>query len=81
MTVEELIERLQDYDSNAEVRLMTQSEWPFENDIFGVCDTNEINDCLHPEDEDSDPEGENIVYITEGAQLCYGRKAAWEASS
>ena len=39
MTIDELIERLEDYrdelGGDAEVRLMTQSNWPFENDIFG----------------------------------------------
>lgn len=48
MTINELIERLEDYrdelGGDAEVRLMTQSNWPFENDIFGLASGAEIND-------------------------------------
>ena len=36
MTVAELIELLQDCDPEAEVRTMTQENWPFENAIAGI---------------------------------------------
>ena len=40
MTIDELIQRLEDYrdeiGGDAEVRLMTQQNWPFENTIFGL---------------------------------------------
>lgn len=36
MTVQELIERLEDFDPEAEVRLMTQQQWPFENAVHGM---------------------------------------------
>ena len=40
MTIDELIERLEDYrDSlggDTNVRLMTQQNWPFENEIVGL---------------------------------------------
>ena len=40
MTIDELIERLEEYRDNlggdAEVRLMTQQHWPFENEITGL---------------------------------------------
>ena len=47
MTIDELIGRLEDYrdeiGGDAEVRLMTQSNWPFENDIFGGDDKDYTN--------------------------------------
>ena len=40
MTIDELIGRLEEYrdelGGDAEVRLMTQQNWPFENGIFGL---------------------------------------------
>ena len=40
MTLNELIDRLEDYrqelGGDTEVRLMTQSNWPFENSIYGT---------------------------------------------
>ncbi|MCZ2108976.1 MAG: hypothetical protein LC118_05325 [Dehalococcoidia bacterium] len=36
MTVAELIERLQECDPDAEVRIMSQENWPFENAISGI---------------------------------------------
>ncbi len=40
MTIDELIARLEDYrdeiGGDAEVRLMTQQNWPFENSIYGL---------------------------------------------
>lgn len=40
MTIDELIERLEEYrdelGGDVEVRLMTQQSWPFENSICGL---------------------------------------------
>ena len=85
MTIDELIQRLEDYrdevGGDAEVRLMTQSNWPFENDIFGLASGQEINDAADEDDpDDSDVEADQVVYICEGEQLCYGTKRAWEAA-
>jgi hypothetical protein len=48
MTIDELIARLEDYrdeiGGDAEVRLMTQQNWPFENTICGLASGAEIND-------------------------------------
>ena len=47
MTLHELIERLEEYRGelgDAEVRLMTQQNWPFENAITGLVSGAEIND-------------------------------------
>src|SRR6056297_73451 len=47
MTLDTLIEILNDYrdefGGDAEVRLMTQQHWPFENDIRGVTSGEELN--------------------------------------
>lgn len=86
MTIDELIERLEDYrdeiGADAEVRLMTQSNWPFENDIFGLASGQEINDAADEDDanDDGDVDADQVVYICEGQQLCYGTKRAWEAA-
>ena len=86
MTLDTLIEILNDYreefGGDAEVRLMTQQNWPFENRICGVTsgrDMNEADDEDADEgDDDQDVADENIVYIVEGGQICYGSKRAWE---
>ena len=88
MTLNALIERLEelrdemDAGGDAEVRLMTQSNWPFENDIFGLASGQEINDEADEDDpnDDGDVEADQVVYICEGQQLCYGTKRAWDAA-
>ncbi len=89
MTVAELIEALQDYDEEAEVRLMTQQNYPFENALQGVTDSEEIRhtcdheDCDCDLDECDDPdcpdcqEQDTVVFLVEGNQLGYGNKNAW----
>lgn len=88
MTLNELIERLEEYRDelgDAEVRLMTQQSWPFENGIYGLASGAEINietDCANAdgEDDDGDVEADAVVYIVEGSQLGYGTKRAWDAA-
>jgi hypothetical protein len=88
MTIDELIVRLEDYRDDiggeAEVRLMTQSNWPFENGIFGLASRQEINDAADDDnpsgDGDVDENAESVVYICEGEQLCYGTKRAWQVA-
>lgn len=85
MNLAELIDRLEEaraeFGDDAEVRLMTQEKWPFENAIRGVTSGSEINracdDWEEAEDGDSDVEDDAVVYIVEGDQLGYGSKAAW----
>lgn len=84
MTISELIERLEEYRDelgDVEVRLMTQSNWPFENGIVGLASGAEINAAIDddPED-DGDVDDDDLVYIVEGQQLCYGTKRAWEVA-
>ncbi|MEQ8790102.1 MAG: hypothetical protein RIC55_27645 [Pirellulaceae bacterium] len=82
MTINELIERLEEYrdalGSEAEVRLMTQQNWPFENEIVGLASGEEINEPDDGEDEDVDED--RVVFIVEGQQRCYGSKRAWEVA-
>jgi hypothetical protein len=56
MTVQQLIEQLEEHDPQAEVLLATQPSWPFENTI---CD--ELVTLDHP----------NTVYIAEAGQVGY----------
>lgn len=91
MTINELISMLEDYrdeiGGDAEVRLMTQQNWPFENSIHGLVSGNQINEATN-EDEDEDEgdddeyegdvEDDGVLYIVEGRQLGYGTKLAWE---
>ena len=82
MTVSQLIELLEDYreqhGDDCEVRLMTQENWPFENNIRGVTSGAEMNEGDEEEDEfdDQDVEADAMVYIVEGGQICYGSKRA-----
>ncbi len=82
MTIDELIERLEDYrDSlggDTSVRLMTQQNWPFENEIVGLASGEEINDRDDGEDEDVDDD--RVIFIVEGQQRGYGSKRAWEVA-
>ena len=80
MTIDELIARLMEYrdelGGDTEVRLMTQQNWPFENEIVGLASGDEINDCDDGDDEDVDED--QVVFIVEGQQRCYGSKRAWD---
>ncbi|QDU76912.1 hypothetical protein Pan97_39690 [Bremerella volcania] len=82
MTIDDLIQRLEEYrdalGGDAEVRLMTQQNWPFENEIVGLASGEEINEPDDGEDEDMDED--SVVFIIEGQQRCYGSKRAWEVA-
>ena len=89
MKVSELIELLQDQDPDAEVMIMSQESWPFENAVAGVAVREEFvvdddEDC--EDDEREEPRYEkgtaaNDVFLVEGQQLRYGSKAAWRVAS
>ena len=82
MKVSELIELLQDQDPDAEVMIMSQENWPFENAVAGVAVREEFvddddEDC--EDDEREEPRYEkgtaaNDVFLVEGQQLRYGSK-------
>jgi hypothetical protein len=87
MTIDQLIERLEEYrdliGGDAEVRLMTQQNWPFENTITGVCSGEDINDLADEDDpdDDGDVDADAVLYIVEGQQLGYGTKRAWDVAN
>ena len=74
MTVRELINLLEDFDENAEVRIAHQPRWPFEYSIGDVvaCDGGDED-----EDEPNASDAPQVVYLGEGDQLGYlpGRAA------
>lgn len=61
MTVAELLERLEDVDPDAEVRLAIQPSYPFQHEIADVV---EVTD-----DDRGDGTTETVVYIAEAGQL------------
>jgi len=86
MTIEQLQEILEDYlhaggSADTEVRFMGQYSWPFEYSISGEF----IPGLVGDEDEDGEKfegqptqNGAPALYLTEGTQLGYGTKAAWD---
>jgi hypothetical protein len=86
MTIDELIERLEEYrdalGGDAEVRLLTQQNWPFENEIAGLASGEEMNAAGDHDDarEDEGVADDCVVFIVEGQQRCYGSKRAWEVA-
>ena len=82
MTINELIARLKQYRSalgrDAEVRLMTQAHWPYENALAGLASGAEINAGDAADDEDV--EDDDVLYLVEGEQLGYGSTRAWEVA-
>jgi hypothetical protein len=83
MTIDQLIARLEEcrdeIGGDAEVRLMTQRNWPFENSIFGVTTGAEMNES-DDDDDDDNAEDDGVVYIVENEQLGYGSKRAWNCA-
>jgi hypothetical protein len=81
VTVDQLIEALEEYrdmlGGDAEVRLMTQHNWPLEYKIHGITSGMDINE---QDDDQGDVEDDGVVYIVEGSQIGYGTKRAWEVS-
>jgi len=61
MTVGDLIEELEGYPEDAEVRLAIQPSWPFEHSVSEV---------THSAPEPDSEEG-GVVYVGEGRQLGY----------
>ena len=88
MNVKQLIEILEDLDPDAEVLIVSQQHWPFENAIAGVAVREDVveDDEDLDDDEREEPRYEkgtapSDVFIVEGQQLRYGSKAAWRVAS
>ena len=80
MQVRDLIELLEDQDPEAEVLIMTQQNWPFENAVAGVASREDIVEEEPDEDAGTDGAARSDVLIVEGSQLRYGSKAAWNVA-
>lgn len=63
MTVQELMQALEDFEPDQEVRLAIQPNYPFQHTIADVVEV----DLEGEEDDDGD--SQPIVYIAEGGQL------------
>jgi hypothetical protein len=72
MTVSELIAELETYPGDAQVKLMTQPNYPLVHTIDMVNMRSDYDDDFSEDDGESDD-----VYILEGSQEGYGDKAAW----
>jgi hypothetical protein len=82
MTVGDILNALEDYHEDTEVRIMSQESWPFENGIRGVCCREELV-SEYEDEERNDPQDKDkpidTVFIVEGGQICYGSRSAWDA--
>lgn len=75
MRVRQLLEQLAEYSPEAEVRLMHQPHYPLESTLIGVVAESELR--AHEGRELGDDA--EVVYLLEGSQVGYGRKAARDA--
>jgi hypothetical protein len=93
MLVRDLIEELEQFDPDTEVRIAQQPSWPFEYGIDAIIEVDTKSDhCTEcgyewpvhaekgcDETEPADPETPTVVYIVEGDQLAYLPGVASEA--
>lgn len=77
MKVRQLIDQLEAYSPEAEVRIMHQPRYPLESTLGGIVGESEIRDH---EGADLGDDAE-VVYLLEGSQIGYGRKVAWEVAA
>lgn len=88
MKVQELIDLLEEQDPDADVLIMSQQNWPFENAVYGVTVRSELTG-EDDDEEDVEPAPDrrredgasNDVFIVEGSQLRYGSKTAWDVAA
>lgn len=72
MTKAELIDLLDEFPDDTDVRLMTQQSYPFENALLGIWAGED------DEGRDRSRAKRPVVYLVEGDQLGYGTKKAWD---
>lgn len=80
MKVRELIALLEDLDGDAEVLLMSQQQWPFENAVHGLTTREDITDSEEEGAELPAGAAASDVFLVEGRQLRYGSADAWDAA-
>lgn len=90
MTVGDLIRVLQVLDEDTEVRIASQPSWPFEYAIDGVTTKRRVQereneagyreDVPYAEGEEVSEE-QDIAFIVEGEQLCYGSRVPFDRAT
>ena len=90
MTIDDLIEYLEHYrdeiGGDAEVRLMTQPNWPLEYTICGLASQDEMDEQIEDDGEEEEAseetadDDEPVLYIVEGRQVGYGSKRTWDVA-
>ena len=75
MTVQELIDELESFDGEAEVRFLAQPSWPFEYTIAAVVEASGRPDDLSAYRETP----ARRVLLVEGRQACYGDRRAFDS--
>lgn len=74
MTLNEFRELTKDMDGDVELRLMTQPNYPLESEVNGLTLRSRF-------DSDAIEQGkEEKLYLLEGGQIGYGRRAAWNST-
>ena len=68
MTIQELIDELEGFDPEAEVRFLAQPSWPFEYTLAAVVEASDRPPDLNGYRETPTPR----VLLVEGRQACYG---------
>jgi hypothetical protein len=77
VTVGELVELLEGFDPDAEIRIASQPRAPVAYEIEAVVDGGNIPE--EPVDEAAEIEGEpGLVYVLEGTQIGHAPKEIWE---
>lgn len=76
MTVKELISRLEGCDPDAQVYVLTQPNWPFENACEGVIERWDFEEAPDEDAPVSDKWGSDVM-ILQGEQVRYGSPKAW----
>jgi len=75
--VRQLLDLLEAYSPEAEVRIVRDHRHPLEHEFDGVVSLSEIE--AHEHDADLANDEPEVVYLLEGQRLGYGRKVAWDA--
>jgi hypothetical protein len=79
MTVQDLIELLQEYNPDARVVLAYQSHYPLEHELRGLTTRHELVEADADDDADSHEDDDlDDVILVDGEFLGYGSRAAWK---
>lgn len=84
MNVGQLKEMLEQYDDDADVRIASQPNYPFEYRLAGLVSAAEVEANQRYEEHGeavaaASVTAPNVVYLAEGGQIGYSKRAIWEA--